>query len=62
MLLEAFNLFDRDGSGTISTSEFGTVIRGIGFNPTDEEIETAVKEFDLDRKFKMSIVFFYLTM
>lgn len=55
-------MFDRDGSGTISTSEFGTVIRGIGFNPTDEEIETAVKEFDLDRKFKMSIVVFYLTM
>lgn len=49
VLLETFNLFDKDGSGTISTNEFGTVVRAIGFNPSDDEIEQTIKEFDLDR-------------
>ena len=40
---EAFSLFDADGSGSISAAECGTVIRSLGHNPTDDEIEDMLK-------------------
>ena len=40
---KAFDMFDLDGSGEISSMEFGTVIRSLGQNPTDEEVESMLK-------------------
>ncbi|XP_012617817.1 calmodulin-like [Microcebus murinus] len=34
---EAFSLFDKDGDGTITTKELGTVMRSLGQNPTDAD-------------------------
>ncbi|KAK3093112.1 hypothetical protein FSP39_011207 [Pinctada imbricata] len=45
---EAFLLFDKDGDGTISSKEFGNVMRSLGQNPTDYEIEAMVQEMDAD--------------
>ena len=45
-LKEAFQLFDRDGDGTISTDELGIVLRSIGQNPTDKQIEEMIAEVD----------------
>ncbi len=42
----AFDLFDLDGSGEISAGEFGTVVRSLGENPTDEEVEAMLKVCD----------------
>jgi len=42
-LKAAFDMFDLDGSGQISAAEFGTVIRSLGENPTDEEVEALLK-------------------
>lgn len=45
---EAFSLFDKDGDGTISTKELGTVMRALGQNPTEAEIQDMIKDVDKD--------------
>ena len=41
---EAFSLFDRDGDGTIDSDELGTVMRSLGHQPTEEEVEDMIRE------------------
>lgn len=48
---EAFGLFDKDGDGTITARELGTVMRSLGQNPTEAELQDAVNEIDADGKF-----------
>jgi len=45
---EAFSLFDRDGDGSITTKELATVIRSLGQNPTEAEIQDMIDEVDAD--------------
>ena len=45
---EAFSLFDKDGDGTITTKELGTVMRSLGKNPTEDELQSLVKQADAD--------------
>ena len=45
---EAFALFDKDGDGTITTKELGTVMRSLGQNPTEAELQDMVNEVDAD--------------
>ena len=35
---EIFTLFDKDSDGQVATTELGTMIRALGFNPTENEI------------------------
>ena len=46
---EAFSLFDKDGDGTITTKELGTVMRSLGQNPTEVELQDMINEVDTDR-------------
>merc|ERR1711904_630380 len=41
-------MFDSDGSGAISTSEFRDVCLSVGMTPTDSELQQMIKELDGD--------------
>ncbi|CAM9531984.1 unnamed protein product [Heterosigma akashiwo] len=45
---EAFSLFDKDGDGTITTKELGTVMLSLGQNPTEAELADMINEVDAD--------------
>lgn len=45
---EAFSLFDKDGDGTITAKELGVVMRSLGQNPTEAELQDMVNEVDKD--------------
>lgn len=51
---EAFKLFDKDGSGTISTNEFFKVLKNLGQAVTKEEAQALVKELDVDNSGEIS--------
>ncbi|GCB76173.1 hypothetical protein scyTo_0015443 [Scyliorhinus torazame] len=45
---EAFSLFDKDGDDTITTKDLGTVMRPLGQNPTEAELQATITEVDAD--------------
>ena len=43
-------MFDKDGDGTISCKELGVVMRSLGQNPTESELQEIINEVDVDGK------------
>merc|ERR1712232_398649 len=46
---ESFSLFDKDGDGTISTNDLDAVLRSLGQNPTEAELQDMIHEVGWDR-------------
>jgi calmodulin len=36
---EAFDLYDKEGDGKIGIKELGTIMRSLGLNPTEAELQ-----------------------
>lgn len=47
-LRRAFQVFDHDNSGTISTDELRNVLKSIGEDLTDTEIDEMMRQVDVD--------------
>lgn len=45
---DAFRLFDRDGNGFITTNELCQIMRTLGFNPTEDELQDMIFNVDYD--------------
>ena len=46
---EAFNLYDKDGDGTITVLELGSIMRSLGQTPSDAELQELIDEIDADK-------------
>ena len=47
---ETFAIFDQDGDGRISKDELRIVMRSLGQNPTENDLDIAIKEVDANGK------------
>ena len=47
-ILEAFKIFDEDGSGSISKDELRVIMENLGANLSEDEITQMIEEADLD--------------
>lgn len=47
---EAFSYFDKDNSGYITTKELGTLMKSLGENPTENELQRIINTVDIDGK------------
>lgn len=43
---EIFDLFDKNGRGTVPTTELGTLVRALNLNPTETEITEMQNKVD----------------
>ena len=55
---EVFKAFDTNGDGTIVKGEFREAAVALGFKPSSEELELAVRVFDFDGSGNVSYVEF----
>ncbi|KAK0159012.1 hypothetical protein PV328_009944 [Microctonus aethiopoides] len=46
---EAFDLFDTDGTGVISTNELKVAFRALGFEPKKDELKKIISDIDPDK-------------
>ncbi|KAJ7357785.1 hypothetical protein OS493_023262 [Desmophyllum pertusum] len=45
---DAFYMFDRDGNGFITTKELNSIMKSLGFNPTEEDLQQMIFTVDYD--------------
>jgi len=53
---ECFTLYDRDGDGKIACQELGTVIRSLGQNPTEAEVEDIIRNVIRERSLSRLLI------
>ena len=55
---ESFDVFDKDGDGTITSKEFGSVMRSLGQNPSQAQLQVMIEEFDKNNNGKIDFLEF----
>ena len=45
---EAFNIFDKDKDGYITTKELGDIMKNLGQTPSEAELQDMINEVDID--------------
>lgn len=55
-MMEAFKLFDKDGSGEIDAEELKEAMMRLGDQLTQEEAEDMIKSADIDKDGKINII------
>lgn len=45
-LAEYFDIFDKERAGFIESKHLGILLRALGFNPTEKELEDMIKDHD----------------
>ena len=48
-------MVSKDGDGTITVQELGTVMRSLEQNPTQAELQDIINEFDIERRGFLSL-------
>jgi hypothetical protein len=55
---ETFSLFDKEGDGSISLKELGTVLRALGQHPTEADLSDLVGSLEVEGECKQDFCFF----
>lgn len=58
----AFDEFDEDCDGVLSGTELGKLMRSLGQNPTEKELQDYVNKYDVTGDGKIELEDFYLLM
>lgn len=59
---EAFSLFDKNGSGQVSRDDLGDLMRSVGRNPTDQELQDLLREADVENTGSINFESFIIVM
>lgn len=51
----AFKIFDQDGDGFVTIKELGAVLKKVGFELTQQQLEAVMKDFDTSGDGKLSL-------
>lgn len=57
-----FDMFDADGGGAMDSTELGQLLRVLGLNPSDQEVEALKREIDMDGDGEIEFEEFLLLM
>jgi calmodulin len=52
---ESFNIFDKDGNGSLDATELKRVFIKLGEHLTDKQMEDQIKDFDIDHDNEMNL-------
>lgn len=55
---KAFAHYDHHITGYISTKKIGSALRNLGFNPTEDELDDMINQWDLDYSGAISVIKF----
>jgi len=59
---EAFKLFDKKSTGFLGSKEIPQLLRTLGYNPTETEVNTIMAEVEVDHNGKMNLSQFIMLM